>query len=68
MKKVLVTWIAKNNDPFETDFQGNAKTGQNGKPVHGPTLALLFDEDSFLYKQVKDVVFLYPCTTKSKSQ
>ena len=56
---VLVSWIAVNNDPYER----NTKTGEfvldDGQPVPGPTLALLFDADSPYVDRVRDVVFLH---------
>jgi DNA-binding NtrC family response regulator len=57
---VLVSWVAVNNDPFER----NTKTGEfilddDGQPIPGPTLSLLFDEKSLYAGRVKDVVLLH---------
>lgn len=56
---VLVTWVAVNNDPYER----NAKTGEfsqeDGHPVPGPTLTLLFDSESPYAGRVRDVVLLH---------
>ena len=45
-RRVLISWIAVNNDPFERDRTGNAFRLVEGSPVPGPTLTLLFDADS----------------------
>ena len=49
---VLLSWVARNNDPFERfDRQGNPI-----EPVFGPTLTLLFDEESCHRGKVRDVI------------
>lgn len=55
---VLVSWCARNNDPYERDREGKFILN-NGKPVPGPTLTLLFDQDSKYQKAIQDVVLLY---------
>src|ERR1700729_1530936 len=42
---VLVSWLARNNDPFERDRSRNVLV-RNGAQVAGPTLTLLFDAES----------------------
>src|ERR1700749_3265329 len=53
---VLLSWCARNNDPYERDRDGNYRA--DGKAQPGPTLTLLFDPESEFYKKVKDVVLL----------
>jgi DNA-binding NtrC family response regulator len=50
---VLISWIAFRNDPFES------RTDDNGEPVPGPTLTLLFDEKSPFKKKIGEVVILF---------
>lgn len=53
---VLLSWCARNNDPYERDRDGNFRA--DGKAQPGPTLTLLFDPESEFYKKVEDVVLL----------
>jgi hypothetical protein len=65
MSKILVTWVARNNDPYEWDAKkGELAVDKNGNKIDGPTLALLFHPDSFLCGQITDVVTL--CRKSSK--
>ena len=48
---VLVSWVAVNNDPYEQPNDGTDR-------APGPTLTLLFDENSEFCRSVKDVVLL----------
>lgn len=48
-KAVLISWIARRNDPFNR--------GSDGTP--GPTLTLLFDESSPYVDRIADVVLLH---------
>ena len=55
----LVSWIARNNDPYERERRTHEVVlGPDGQPVPGPTLTLLFDDDSPYRGQVKDVFLL----------
>lgn len=54
--QVLLSWCARNNDPYERDRDGNYRT--DGKAQPGPTLTLLFDPESEFYKKIQDVVLL----------
>ena len=47
---VLISWVAVNNDPYEQN--------DDGTTVPGPTLTLLFDENSPYKNSVRDVVLL----------
>lgn len=51
---VLVSWVALNNDPFE--LARGERQLLDGQPVLGPTLTLLFDEESAYRGKIKDVV------------
>lgn len=53
---VLLSWCARNNDPYERDRDGNYRP--DGKAQPGPTLTLLFDPESEFYKKIEDVVLL----------
>ena len=44
--RVLISWVAVNNDPYEWKTDQNAYRLVDGKPVPGPTLTVLLDEDS----------------------
>jgi hypothetical protein len=56
---VLVSWVAVNNDPYEREGKSGANRLIAGRTVPGPTLTLLFDDESPLVGQVKDVVLLH---------
>ena len=51
---VLVSWCARNNDPYERDRKG----AYSVPAVAGPTLTLLFDPQSEYANRVNDVVLL----------
>lgn len=46
---VLLTWLARNNDPFD-------RSSTDDEPIDGPTLTLLFDPASEFRGRVRDVV------------
>jgi DNA-binding NtrC family response regulator len=56
---VLLSWIAVNNDPFERERGSGKYRLVNGQPVPGPTLTLLFDDESPLAGHIRDVVLLH---------
>lgn len=56
---VLVTWVAVNNDPYERDPQTGSARLVNGAAVPGPTLTLLFDDQSCYAGRIGDVVLLH---------
>lgn len=58
MAKILVTWVAKNNDPYEADVKGIVKCDLSNTPQDGPTLSLLFDSCSPIRDDVSDVILL----------
>lgn len=54
---VLVSWVAKENDPFA---RGRGNDGHADAPAaFGPTLTLLFDEQSPYRGRIRNVVLLY---------
>jgi DNA-binding NtrC family response regulator len=55
---ILLTWIARNNDPFEQTRDGSYREDANGNKTIGPTLTLLFDPDSD-YKDSFQFIFLF---------
>ncbi len=56
---VLVSWVAVNNDPFEREGGKTTYRLVEGKPVPGPTLTVLFDEESPYAGQISDIVLLH---------
>ena len=58
-RRVLISWIAVNNDPSERDRAGSAFRLVDGSPVPGPTLTLLFDPDSPYAGNISDFVLFY---------
>ena len=48
---VLISWVARNNDPYHKD--------RDGRPVPGPTLTLLSDDDSPYKGKVQNAVLLH---------
>jgi transcriptional regulator with AAA-type ATPase domain len=63
---VLLSWVAVNNDPYEREGKAGGPRIVGGSPVPGPTLTLLFDEESPLAGQVRDVVLLHRQASDSK--
>ena len=53
---VLVTWLAFNNDPYERGWDKGHRLREDGSPIRGPTLTLLFDEMSEFNGRVGQVV------------
>lgn len=58
-RRVLISWIAVNNDPYERDRAGSAFRLVDGSPVPGPTLTLLFDPDSPYAGSISDFVLFH---------
>ena len=59
VSRVLISWVAVNNDPFEREWSRGTYRLVDGEPVPGPTLTVLLDEDSPFAGKVREVVFLY---------
>lgn len=65
-KKILVTWVARSNDPYESGSKKvDDAVNKDGNKIDGPTLALLFHPDSFLCGQVTDLITFCRKSTKS---
>jgi DNA-binding NtrC family response regulator len=58
-RRVLITWVAVNNDPYERERSGGSFRLVDGAPVPGPTLTLLFDPESPYAGTVSDVVLFF---------
>lgn len=65
---VLLSWVAINNDPFEPASKDGDHRFATGSQVPGPTLTLLFDEESPLVGRVKDVVLLHRHTSGASNE
>jgi hypothetical protein len=59
---VLLSWIAVNNDPYERERDSRGYRLVDGRAVPGPTLTLLFDDDSPFVNQIKT---LSSCTGRA---
>lgn len=57
--RVLISWVAINNDPFERQLPEGEFRLVNGEPVPGPTLTVLFDKRSPFAGTIHDVVLLH---------
>lgn len=55
---VLVSWVALHNDPYEREG-GTYRQDTDGQRIPGPTLALLFDEESPYRHRIRDIVLLH---------
>lgn len=65
-KKILISWVARSNDPYEWDSKkGDYAVDTDGNKIDGPTLALLFHHDSFLCGQVTDLITFCRKPTKT---
>jgi len=58
-RRVLISWVAINNDPYERERSGGSFRLVDGAPVPGPTLTLLFDPESTYAGTVSDVVLFF---------
>ena len=57
--RVLISWIAVNNDPYERERGKTTYRLVDGEPVSGPTFTILFDEQSPYNGLITDVVLLH---------
>lgn len=57
--KVLLTWLARNNDPYERNRDDSYRIDSSGQKIWGPTLTVLFDPTSCYCRQIKDVVLFF---------
>ena len=57
--RVLISWVAINNDPFERQWPEGGYRLVDGKPVPGPTLTVLDDAGSPYAGMIGDVVLLH---------
>jgi DNA-binding NtrC family response regulator len=62
-RRVLVSWIALNNDPYERERSGSFRL-VDGQLVPGPTLTLLLDPESPYVGSVSDFVLFHSRSTK----
>lgn len=62
---VLLSWVAVQNDPYERERGTREYREVNGRRIPGPTLALLFDDDSPYMGKVRDVVLIHSQTARS---
>ncbi len=58
-RRVLVSWVAVNNDPYERDRAGGSYRIVDGAPVPGPTLTLLSDPQSPYAGTISDLVLFF---------
>jgi len=65
-RRVLISWIAVNNDPYERGRAGSAFRLVDGSPVPGPTFTLLFDPDSPYAGTISDFVLIYGRSPEGK--
>ena len=66
--RVLVSWIAVNNDPYEREWHQSAYRLVDGEPVPGPTLTVLLDGDSPFTGTIRDVVLLHRRTEGAEDE
>lgn len=57
--KILLSWIAIKNDPFDSDDRKKKRTTENAERELGPTLSLLFDEESPYCGKIDEILFLH---------
>ena len=68
ISRVLISWVAVNNDPFEREWPRSDYRLVNGEPVPGPTLTLLLDEDFLSAGEIREVVLLYRKTGSTEDE
>lgn len=64
MSFVLLSWVAIQNDPFERERDRKYRV-VNGEKTFGPTLTLLFDEESEYKEKISEIVFFYRESSQS---
>lgn len=67
-RRVLVSWIAVNNDPYEREGKGGSFRLIEGRKIMGPTLTLLSDPDSPYKGTVSDLVLFYRRTSEGEGE
>lgn len=55
---VLISWCARNNDPYERNRDGVFRRDARGERIPGPTLTVLFDPESSYSNRIEDVFLL----------
>ncbi len=58
-RRVLISWIAVNNDPFECDQFSSSFRDIDGAHLTGPTLAALYDSESPYAGSFSDCVYFF---------
>lgn len=56
---MLISWVARQNDPFEREQRSEKYREVNDARVPGPTLSLLFDDESPFNGRIRDIVLLH---------
>lgn len=59
MRKILVTWVARTNDPYEKKRDRSIAMDTQNNPLLGPTLTLLFDLASDYCNKIDEVALFY---------
>jgi len=59
MSKILVTWVARTNDPYERKRDRSVAMDNQNNPILGPTLTLLCDQGSGYCNKIDQVVLFY---------
>ncbi|MCB9644936.1 MAG: sigma 54-interacting transcriptional regulator [Myxococcales bacterium] len=67
MTKLLLSWVARNNDPYERQRDLSFRHDAKGQLVVGPTLSLLFEPSSSLCGEIRRVVLLYRQETANEA-
>ena len=68
LSRVLISWIAVNNDPFERERPGGGHRLVGGEPIPGPTLTVLLDEASPFAGEIGEAVLLHRKTRGAEDE
>ena len=68
LSRILISWIAVNNDPFERERAGGGHRLVGGERVPGPTLTVLLDEASPFAGEIGEVVLLHRKTRGAEDE
>lgn len=55
---ILISWLAKREDPYLTDHRGNPISGDDGRPILGPIHGVAIDDASPFAGQIDRAVIL----------
>lgn len=66
--EILLTWLGTKSDPYSKDHKGDDIVDSNGNKECGPTLNLLFSDQSFCKNKIKHICLFHGDNEREKKQ